>query len=95
MTVATCFYLNEDMEWIGTDGRPGKVHSRPDWMLILGWVFYAVSVILNGIFYKLHPSGPDLTVSALKMKLLTGKEEMLPKIIEKSEDIELIPFINS
>ena len=29
-------------------------------MLVVGWVLYLASIILNFIFYKIHPSSPEM-----------------------------------
>ena len=30
------------------------------WMLFIGWTFYIASLILNHVYYKLHPSSPKM-----------------------------------
>ena len=34
--------------------------SNIGWMLGIGWMFYIASQILNFIYYKMHPSSPEM-----------------------------------
>ena len=36
-----------------------KIHNII-WMLVVGWMFYIVSMVLHCIYYIMHPSSPDI-----------------------------------
>ena len=46
------------------------------WMLGAGWLFYLASFLLNLLYYKLHPSGPEFCSWGKKEEL---EEWTLPK----------------
>ena len=50
------------------------------WMLGAGWLFYLASFLLNLLYYKLHPSGPEFCS--------WGKEEELEEWTPPEEDGE-------
>ena len=74
-------------------------------MLVSGWILYVVSILLNYLFYKLHPSSPDnsLTWPVLKEKLQNRYNEMFDGTDRGAEDVdddrdeefELIPVVDS
>ena len=54
-------------------------------MLGAGWLLYLASLILNFIFYKMHPSSPEMWTWGAKEEL----EEWTPLMkLEKEEEVE-------
>ena len=100
MTFITYFYLDENMEWTDIDGgRSGEVHKSPRNILISGWTLYFVSIILNLLFYKLHPSSPEISLTwpALKEKLQNSCKEMFNDTdadTSGEKEFELIPLVD-
>ncbi len=43
--------------------------SNIGWMLGIGWMFYIASQILNFIYYKMHPSSPEMWTWGAEEKL--------------------------
>ena len=61
--------------------------SNISWMLVTGWMFYMASVVLNFIYYNMHPSFPEMWTWGKEEKLeewtLPPADE--PKTQEKGE----------
>ena len=39
------------------------------WMLVTGWMFYIASLILNHVYYNMHPSSPEMWTWGVVEKL--------------------------
>ena len=51
-------------------------------MLVVGWVLYLASLIFNFIFYKMHPSSPEMWTWGAEEEL----DELTPLVeLEKNE----------
>ena len=63
------------------------------WMLFTGWMFYLGSLILNLVYYKLHPSSPKMFTWGAEEKLegWTPPEETQA---QKEEEGELVEPLN-
>ena len=59
-------------------------------MLGAGWLLYLASLILNFIFYKMHPSSPEMWTWGAEEKLeeWTPTEELEKKEAEGEFDVE-------
>ena len=58
-------------------------------MLGVGWLFYLASFLLNSLYYKLHPSGPEFCSWGKEEEL----EEWTPKENKDVESGTVIPLI--
>ena len=51
----------------------GKYHPLTkydvSWMLGAGWIFHLAALVLNYIYYKIHPSSPDISSEAIWEKI--------------------------
>ena len=64
-------------------GRSIRISTGDTWrMLIAGWLLYLASLIFNLVFYKIHPSSPELGTWGAEEKL----EEWTPHDEEKQEE---------
>ena len=57
--------------------------TNTGWMLGIGWILFAFSQILNFIFYKMHPSSPEMWTWGKAEEL----EEWSPEEEEDETDI--------
>ena len=77
-----------DIDVIDEEGNPRSITpTNIGWMLVTGWMFYLGSLILNIVYYKLHPSSPKM--------FNWGREETLegwtpPEETEAQEEESLI-----
>ena len=60
------------------------------WMLVTGWMFYIGSLVLNLVYYLMHPSSPELFTWGKKERIRgwTPSEETQPQEEEEGELIE-------
>ena len=44
------------------EGRNLRIITETNivWMLVVGWIFYLCSLLLNLVFYLMHPSSPEM-----------------------------------
>ena len=55
----------KDIEIVVTDQDKAEELStitpaNVGWLLVLGWMFYFVSLLLNLVYYLMHPSSPEM-----------------------------------
>ena len=73
----------------------GKTHIA--WMLGVGWIFYFFSLLLNVVFYLMHPSSPEMWTcfgTAVEIKEWTPPEETQTQEEGESEKSILIYLIS-
>ena len=61
------------------------------WILGAGWSFFFASIVLNIIYYMIHPSSVDISLPALKKRLTCGFDEELGEELQMDEE-EKIPL---
>ena len=70
LTIATLVAMNNEMKLIDVNG---KAHSLTKydvgWMLGAGWILHLAALALNYIYYKIHPSSPDISSEAVWEKI--------------------------
>ena len=78
LTVWTLSSLKNDLQLTDVNGR---VHTlqRSSIVMMIGaaWILHLGSIIFNGLYYKLHPSGTDISGGALKKRLVCNMENTL------------------
>ena len=67
--------MTEGMRLVDVTGRAHPIGKyNTGWILGAGWIFFGVSFLFNCIFYKIHPSATDISIDAIKRRLLSGEE---------------------
>ena len=67
--------MTDEMRLIDVTGRAHPITKyNTGWILGAGWILFGVSFLFNGIFYKIHPSATDVSIDAIKRRLLSGEE---------------------
>ena len=67
--------MTDEMALIDVTGKAHPISKRSThWILVAGWIFFVVSFVFHFIFYKIHPSGTDISLGAIKRRLLCGAE---------------------
>ena len=67
--------MTDEMILVDVTGRAHPIGKyNTGWILGAGWIFFGVSFLLNCIFYKIHPSATDISIDAIKRRLLSGEE---------------------
>ena len=84
-TGIACSALNVTQTISNGIGTRTITTANTSWMLGAGWIFYLASSLLNLLYYKLHPSGPEFCS--------WGKEEELEEWTLPEEDCE--PLLHS
>lgn len=60
------------MRLIDVTGRAHPIGKyNTGWILGAGWIFFGVSFLFHCIFYKIHPSAVDVSIDAIKRRLLS------------------------
>ena len=78
MTVWTLSSLGPELQLTDVNGRVHTLQRSSIVMMIgAGWILHLGSFILNGLYYKLHPSGTDISDGALKKRLVCNMENTL------------------
>ena len=63
--------LNEELDMTLVKGGVHTLQkSSIDMMLVAGWVLYMASLLLNYVYYKMHPSKTDISCGALKKRMV-------------------------
>ena len=84
-TGIACSALNVTQTIGNETGTRTITTADTGWLLGAGWLFYLASMLLNLLYYKLHPSGPEFCS--------WGKEEELEEWTLPEEDGE--PLLHS
>ena len=78
LTVWTLSSLEDELKLTDVNGG---VHTlqRSSIVMMIGaaWILHLGSIILNSLYYKLHPSGTDISGGALKKRLVCNMENTL------------------
>merc|ERR1712032_1140392 len=64
--------------------------SNTGWMLGTGWILFVFSQVMNFIFYKLHPSSPEMWTWGKAEEL----EEWEPQEEKQTQAEEMSPLVN-
>ena len=77
----------KDIEIVVTDqGKAEELRTitpaNVGWLLVVGWMFYFVSLLLNLIYYLMHPSSPEMWTWGAEEEL---EEWTPPEELEKKE----------
>ena len=71
LSVWTIASLNEELNLILVDGGVHTLKkSSIDNMIGAGWVLYITSLLLNYVYYIMHPSATDVSCGALKKRMV-------------------------
>ena len=80
--------MNEDVEIVDLNGRPSYLSQFEVYMiLVIGWVAFIISNLLNIIHYIVHPSKVDFSLSRFKARFfvyILGKRIELPGYVNES-----------
>ena len=78
LTVWTLSSLGPELQLTDVNGR---VHTlqRSSIVMMIGaaWILHLGSIFFNGLYYKLHPSGTDISGGALKKRMVCNIENTL------------------
>ena len=78
LTAWTLSSLKNELKLTDVNGR---VHTlqRSSIVMMIGaaWILHLGSIFFNGLYYKLHPSGTDISGGALKRRLVCNMENTL------------------
>ena len=90
LTIWTVELIKKITEIKVTDEEENERTITPtniSWMLVTGWMFYIGSMVLNVVYYKLHPSSPEMWTWGKKERL----EEWTPQedIYERQNNANL------
>ena len=84
--------MNEDVEIVDLNGRPSYLTQFEVYMiLVIGWVAFIISNLLNIIHYIVHPSKVDFSLSRLRSRLfvyILGERIELPGYLSVFEEKE-------
>ena len=65
----------DDMELVDVVGKPHPLSKvNVCYMLVAGWIFFFGSFCFHALYYKIHPSSTDISISALCRRLNCQKE---------------------
>ena len=71
LSVWTMASLNHELDLILVDGEVHTLKkSSIETMIVAGWVLYIASLLLNFVYYKIHPSATDISCGALKKRMV-------------------------
>ena len=78
LTVWTLSSLGPELQLTDVNGRVHTLQRSSIVMMIgAGWILHLGSFIFNGLYYKLHPSGTDISGGALKKRIVCNMENTL------------------
>ena len=62
--------MTNEMKLIDVNGKSHTLTKYDvGWMLGAGWILHLAALVLNYIYYKLHPSSPDISSKAIWKKI--------------------------
>ena len=80
--------MTDEMMLIDVFGKAHPISKHNTvWILGAGWIFFVVSFGFNCIFYKIHPSATDISLGAIKRRLLCGEEGGWPDNEERGRPL--------
>ena len=86
LTIWTAVLMTTEMKLIDVTGKAHPISKRSTRLiLVAGWIFFGISFGFNYIFYKIHPSATDISLEAIKRRLLCGEEGEWPDDEERPE----------
>ena len=78
--------MTDEMMLIDVTGKEHPISKyNTGWILGAGWIFFGVSFGLQCIFYKIHPSATDISLWAIKWRLLR------PEMEDNEEGFPMLP----
>ena len=88
LTLSSVVHMNDDVKIVDLNGRPSyltqfEVHM----ILLIGWMAFIVSNILNMVHYTVHPSQVDFNLNRFRSRLFVyvlGKRLELPGYVNES-----------
>ena len=82
--------MTDEMKLIDVTGKAHSISKRSTRLiLVAGWIFFVVSFGLHFIFYKIHPSGTDISLGAIKRRFKEAgwpDDEKRPEIEDNEEE---------
>ena len=70
MTISTIVNVTEEMKLIDVNGNPHVMTPHQvSVMITIGWVSFLSAWVMNILFYKVHPSSVDFSLSGLCKKM--------------------------
>ena len=67
--------MTDEMRLIDVSGRAHPITKRnTGWILGAGWIFFGFSLLFGCIFHEIHPSATDVSIGAIKRRLLSGEK---------------------
>ena len=86
LTIWTAVLMTDEMKLIDVTGKAHSISKRSTRLiLVAGWIFFVVSSIFHCIFYKIHPSATDISLWAIKWRLLR------PEMEDNEEGFPMLP----
>ena len=87
MSVWTVSSLGDELKLIDVNGGVQTLKRSSIVMMIgSGWILYLGSIFFNSLYYKMHPSGTDISGGALKKRLVCHMENSLDQEAQEMKE---------